>query len=107
MADDKGDTRKLVLMALLALWLAAYGYSIIFALSAPAEGSGFTRGMNRIAGFSGWQGVAGILAFGCWGLGWSFARGSGIRRISVVPMWMALAVILAIVGWVVFNLVRA
>lgn len=106
MADDKEDTWTLLLMALLALWLAAYGYSIIFALTAPAEGSGFTRGTNRIAGFLGWQGVAGILAFGCWGLGWSFERGSGIRRISVVPLWMALVVILLIVGRVVFALIR-
>jgi len=106
MAGDKSETRKLLLMALLALWVAAFGYSIIFAATTPTSGDGFTRGMNRITGFLGWQGVAGTLAFACWGVGWSFERGLGIRRISTVPLGMALLVILAIIGWTVVAMVR-
>lgn len=103
MPDNKQETRTLLLMVLLALWVAVYGYSIIFMLTTPVEGSGFTRGMNRISGFLGWQGVAGILAFGCWGIGWSFPKGSGVRRVSAVPLWMAVALILVGVGMVMFS----
>ncbi len=97
------ERRTMVLMALMALWLAAYGYSIIHLITTAPIGSGFTRGLNRFTGFLGWQGVAGMLAFGCWGIGWSFPKGSGIRRASAVPLVLALALVLVIIGMVIFG----
>jgi len=104
MDEKPGEARIFLLMALMALWLAAYVYSIIFLLTTPVEGDGFSRGMNRITGFLGWQGVAGVLAFGCWAVGWGFPRRTGIRRISAVPLGMALAIVLLVIGWVMVGL---
>lgn len=104
---NQGHERRLwLLMVLLALWLAAYGYSVIFVLSTQVEGSGFTRGLGRISGFLGWQGVAGTLAFASWGVGRGFPRRTGIRRISAVPLGMALAVIFLILGAVALAAAR-
>ena len=96
------ERRTMMLMALMALWLAAYGYSIVHLLTTAPIGSGFTRGLNRITGFLGWQGVAGMLAFGCWGLGWSFPKRSGIRRASAVPIILAAALVLVLLGMAMF-----
>jgi len=90
-------------MAMLALWAAAWGYSFVFALSTVAQGDGFTRGLNRIAGFLGWQGVAGMFAFACWGVGRGFSIGSGIRRISAVPLGLALALVIVVLGVVFWS----
>lgn len=102
MKDDGQDTRALLLMVLLALWAAAFGYSVYFFLTAAPTGDGFTRGLNRISGFLGWQGIAGMFAIACFGIGRSVPRTSGIRRVSVVPLALVLVLILgvfAIIGW--------
>jgi len=106
MDDEHNQTRLFLLVAVWALWLGAVIYSVVFLLTEPATGDGFTRGMNRITGFLGWQGVAGTLAVGVWGVGRGFAKGSGARRISAVPLWLALALVLSIVAlvvWLRFN----
>ena len=89
-------------MALLALWCAAWAYSIVFLINVEPIGDGFTRGLNRVSGCLGWQGVAGMLAFAVWGVGLGFPKRSGIRRISAVPLGMALALILLLIGFVVW-----
>ena len=93
-SKDNTETRTLMLMALLALWLAAWAYSVVLLVSAEAA--------VRMVAYFGWQGVAGMIAFGCWGIGWSFAKGSGIRRISAVPLAMAFALVLVVIGMAVF-----
>ncbi len=103
MAVEKQDSKTLLLMGLLALWLAVYGYSIIYYLTTGDKSSATLPGLSRVAGFMGWQGVAGMIAFGCWGIGWSFPKSSGIRRISAVPLGMALALVLAVLGMAVFG----
>lgn len=101
MAREKTETRSLMLMALLALWLAAWVYSV-FVLLIPGDRIS-TSGLGPVAGFLGWQGVAGMIAFGCWGIGVSFPKGSGIRRVSAVPLAMAAALILVGAGMAVFG----
>lgn len=106
MSEQNDQAKLLLLMAMLALWAAAWGYSVIFGLSVVPEGDGFMRGLNRISGFLGWQGVAGIFAFSCWGVGRGFPAGSGIRRISGVPLGMVLAlgaVVLAMGLWALLR----
>ena len=94
MADAGHESRLWMMMALLALWLAAYGYSIVYLLNTdPATGSA-----NRFTGFLGWQGAAGIFAFAIWGVGRGFPRNTGIRRISSVPLGIALAMALLVLG---------
>lgn len=88
----------MILMGLLALWVAAWGYSLVFLATDFAGGEGISNGLTRTGGFFGWQGVAGMLAFACWGIGWSFPKGSGIRRISAVPLGLAAALIVIVLG---------
>ncbi|PHQ96274.1 MAG: hypothetical protein COB40_08940 [Marinosulfonomonas sp.] len=103
MAAEKQDSKTLLLMGLLALWLAVYGYSIIYYLTTGDKTAATLPGLSRVAGFMGWQGVAGMIAFACWGIGWGFPKGSGVRRISAVPLGMALALVLALLGLAVFG----
>ncbi len=95
--DSKDDSRALLLMGLLVLWLAAYGYSVVVLVTTrplPAA----VPGSGPMVGFLGWQGIAGMVAFACWGVGRSFPRGSGIRRVAAVPIVMALALVLVMSG---------
>ncbi len=103
MPDQKQEARTLLLMAVLALWLTVYGYSIVVLMTTASVADGSGRGLSRITVFLGWQGVAGILAFGCWGIGWSFPKGSGVRRVSGVPLGLALTLILVGAGMLVFT----
>ena len=97
MAESRDDTRKFIMMVLIALWAAAWGYSLV-AVFADPTGDGFSRGLNRVKGFLGWQGIAGMIALALWGVGREFDRNSGLRRISGVPLGMALALLLALGG---------
>ncbi|MBV1868279.1 MAG: hypothetical protein KUG69_10300 [Marinosulfonomonas sp.] len=102
MEEQKSQATLLLLMAMLAFWAAAWGYSFVFVFLAEAQGDGFTRGLNRITGFLGWQGVAGMFAFACWGIGRGFPTNSGIRRTSALPLGLVLAlvvVVLARISW--------
>ncbi|MGB5560523.1 MAG: hypothetical protein WBN04_21215 [Paracoccaceae bacterium] len=102
MSDNPQDGKALALMVLLALWAAAWGYSLVPLFQDPT-GDGFTRGLNRLRGFLGWQGIAGMIALALWGIGRGFPRRSGIRRISGVPLGMAFALLLVLVGLVLWG----
>ncbi len=102
------ETRKFALMVLLALWVAAWGYSLVPLFSEP-EGVGgdpvveaFARGLNRMKGFLGWQGIAGMIALALWGVGRGLPKGSGARRISAVPLGITVAVLSALIGAVLW-----
>ena len=103
MTAETDERRTLLLMALMALWLATYGFSVLLLVTTKPAASAALPDMNRIVGFLGWQGIAGMIAFACWGVGWSFPKGAGIRRISAVPLVMALALIVVMVGMAVFS----
>jgi hypothetical protein len=103
MDDEIPQARTLALMVLLALWCSAWVYSIVFFVDAGLTGDGINRGLDRISGFLGWQGVAGMLAFAVWGVGLGFPKGSPIRKTSAVPLGMALALILLIIGFVIWG----
>ena len=99
------DTRALWLLIAGAAWALAWAGSFAaFAMSEPA-GEGFVRGLNRITGFLGWQGVAAMLAFAVWGAGRGWPARHPVRRASLIPLARAavLAVgLLAVVLWARF-----
>ena len=99
MAEDGHERRLWLVMGLLALWLAAYGYSIVIILGADPATDGATRSPGRWTGFLGWQGVAGITALAIWGVGQGFPKRTGIRRISAAPLGMALALVMLVLVW--------
>jgi hypothetical protein len=78
------DNRHL-LWAGLALWVLVFAGSFVVPWLTPASGDGFTRGLNRITGFFGWQLAAGVVAVVVWVLGSRFGRKSAARRISRLP----------------------
>lgn len=59
-------TRRALIWVLLADWALAYATSIGAFLSLESTGGGFTRGLNRLMAFFGWQIVAGAFASAVW-----------------------------------------
>ncbi|MEL7345279.1 MAG: hypothetical protein AAFN59_10535 [Pseudomonadota bacterium] len=107
MADDatRGDGRRLVVIVLLTLWLMAFALSIaLFVLTEPS-GDGFTRGVNRITVFAGWQGIAGMLALAGFGVSRPLKGAQGVRRSASVPLgitgalWLAIFARIAWAAW--------
>ncbi len=103
MAQNRQEFRVLALMVLLAAWLAAYGYSIVHLLGSGATPAAPVPGLGPLSGFAGWQGVAGMIAFACWGIGHSLPAGSGVRRVSGVPLALALVLVLVGIGMAVLG----
>jgi len=92
--------RPLWLLAiLLTAWVFAFGWSGVVAASARTTQDGFNSGLSRFELFLGWQAVAGLIGLATFAVGRGWPKGSGIRRVSAVPFWLALALLGAIVAW--------
>lgn len=91
-----------LLAGILALWVLAFGWSVIGSWGMEPTGDGFTRGMNRITHFLGWQAIAACLALAAFGVGRAWPKGTSARSVSRFPLWSAGVLALAIgayVGW--------
>ncbi|MEM6385911.1 MAG: hypothetical protein AAF718_06710 [Pseudomonadota bacterium] len=96
--SSPSDGQRLLLTVLLALWLMAYLYSFVsFALTEP-NGSGFTRGANRLEAFFGWQGIAGLFAIAVFGISRKWPAGSVVRKSGMVPLALAGLLLAAMIG---------
>jgi hypothetical protein len=85
-------------MVLWAAWILAFGYAFVhFAVTEPS-GDGFVRGANRVLGFLGWQGIAGMIAIAIWGVGRAWPTGHPARRLSLVPIAIALMLVSGLLG---------
>ncbi len=82
-------TANTLLRFALLLWALAFAASFAVFVLVPATGDSFTRGLNRVMGFLGWQAVAAMLAVAVWTIGNRLDRGSPGRRISRVPAALA------------------
>ena len=85
------------------LWIIAFGLSMVLAASAEPEGTGFTRGMNRIGTFFRWQ----FLAFAFAIVTWMTARSRsdlspGLRLLARAPI--TIQCLLGVVGVVIVTL---
>lgn len=96
-----------LVLFLLVLWAAAFVWSFwAFATTAPTD-FGFTRGLNRVTVFLGWQMAAAALAVLVWFAGYRIARGAPLRLFSRLPGLVALLLILALLALVIWaNLGR-
>ena len=84
------ETRAFWMMVLGTAWVLAWAGSFsVFAWLEPT-GDGFMRGMNRVMAFFGWQGIAAMLSFAVWGLGRNWPPRHSIRRLSLIPVGLAL-----------------
>ena len=97
-----GDGRRFGLMALLALWAVLWGWSFVSYATTPPSDFGFTRGLNRVTAFLGWQLAALLPAYAAWVLGRAWPGGSGVRLATRIPLQLGLglfAVLAALVLW--------
>lgn len=100
MPDQRNSSTTAVL---LAVWAGLFVWSFIgFSITEPT-GDSFTRGLNRVTGFLGWQLAAGLVAIPVFVLGRGHPRGSAMRWLSRLPVAAALALLLAIVGFIVWG----
>jgi len=87
--------------ALLILWAITMALSLWW-LSAEATGDGFTRGLNRVVGFLGWQLAGAVLALPLWVGASAF---DGWRRwFGRVPAVWALGLIVVVGLYIVIGL---
>ncbi len=93
-----------VLAGILALWVLAFGWSIMGSWGMAPTGDGFTRGANRVMNFLGWQAIATCLALAAFGVGRAWPKGSGSRVVSRVPLWLTAALAVAVLGYVGWGL---
>ncbi|GIX13843.1 MAG: hypothetical protein KatS3mg118_1802 [Paracoccaceae bacterium] len=96
------DRRRAVLRILFGAWAAVWLGAVVAFLSTPATGDGFTRGLNRVMLFLGWQGAAALLALAAWLAG---RRATGRERLAArIPALLSglvLGGVAAIVLWAV------
>lgn len=84
------------LYLLLALWLAAYAGSFLQFMFTEASGDGFTRGMNRVMAFLGWQLVAAMLGGMIWLVAARLPHRPLVRWLMRLPAVLGLLLLLAI-----------
>ena len=93
---------RTVLWGLIGLWgLLFAGAFIAFAMTDPT-GDGFTRGINRVMAFLGWQLAAGAVAILVWLLRKRFERGTFERWAARVPAGLFSFLVFGLVALVLF-----
>ncbi len=83
---------------LLCVWVLVYGGSFVLFIMTEPAGDGFTKGLNRLTTFMGWQFAAGILAIIIWSMGKFFVAGSLGRWLCRLPIALAFALVLFVGG---------
>ena len=95
-------TQKTILVVMVALWAAAWGASFLFYVTTEPTGDSFTRGLNRVMAFLGWQFVAAFFAGLVWIVGRQLPRTTLQRWLLRTPALLALLLVAAILGLVAY-----
>lgn len=98
--DDRHP--RLLLVCVLSIWMLCCAGSFAAFTLTEASGDGFTRGINRVSAFLGWQAIAGCLGVWVFSLGRQWPHGSAIRRLTLGPLILALALLAALAGVVLW-----
>ncbi len=103
--NGPGDGARLLLTILLAGWVLAYAYSAYEFATIKDTGQLFdlNLGDRPVLYFLGWQGIAGIIAVGIYGVSRLWPRGAAARQIGNVPVMLALLLVAALVALVVVD----
>ena len=88
--------RDRLVWILLAVWTVAFAWSLAAAALTPAEGDGFTRGLNRLIAFFGWQVVAGAAGGMAFILARKLPRAYRSRRWSPAPVAAGLTLVIGL-----------
>ena len=95
-------TRKAAFYVLFGVWLLLFvGAFVAYAVTAPDD-LGFTRGLNRVTAFLGWQLAAGFAGLIAWMQAGVFQRGSTGRWLGRAPVIIAGLLFGGIVGIIVW-----
>ncbi len=89
---------RTLLAILLVVWMGVYVASFIIPWTYNATGDGFTRGLNRIAAFFGWQIAAGVIGLVIWGMGRHQGGSTVMRWLMRIPVLLAAALAVLSVG---------
>lgn len=99
-------TRRGWLVALLAVWVLVFAGSVLVPWLTEPRGDGFTRGLNQLMTFFGYQLAAGAVALGLWWISRGVAP-AWLRWLARVPLMLALALALFVAGLILWaNLSR-
>ena len=93
-----GDGVKLLLTLLFAAWVGAFGYSFFAYVTTAPDDMGFTRGLNRVKSFLGWQGMAGVLALAVFAVSLQWPESAGVRKVARVPLILTGVLVAGIAG---------
>ena len=107
MQQDPPDAARLLLTVLAAAWGLAFAYAFVSFAITPPNDMGFTRGLNRIEAFLGWQGVAGVLAIAIFAIGRRWPVGTSIRKLSMVPLILLALLVSAIAVIILWAVLAA
>lgn len=95
--------QRTLVWGLAALWLAAWAGSFIaFQMTGPT-GDGFTRGLNRLMAFLGWQLAAGFLGGLLWIIGQDMPQTALGRWLLRAPALLALLLFGALAATVAYT----
>ncbi|MCA0870990.1 hypothetical protein LCL97_09145 [Seohaeicola saemankumensis] len=87
---------------LVVIWAAAFAMSFWALFGMEPTGDGFTRGLNRLTAFVGWQLLAAMVALCLWLVGRRIQNASGLRWLSRVPGLLAILLVLAVAALILY-----
>jgi magnesium-transporting ATPase (P-type) len=82
-------TKRTLLWSLFALWLLTYAWSFVVFQTTEPTGSSFTRGLNRISNFLGWQVAAAVIGVPVWLFGRMYEKTSIAGWFIRLPLVLA------------------
>lgn len=96
-------TKRTLLWSLFALWLLTYVWSFVVFQSTEPTGDSFTRGLNRISNFLGWQVAAAIIGVPVWFLGRMYSKASVASWFARLPLVLAGLLVVIPLGFFALN----
>lgn len=90
-------SRRGAVLLLLGLWAGTIALSFAHAWMTPPSGDGFTKGLNRLAIFLGWQAAAGLLALFLAAYSRPLPKGA-LRWLALLPAAVVAALVMGIAG---------
>lgn len=96
-------TRRTLLWSLFALWLLTYAWSFVAFQTTEPTGDSFTRGLNRISTFLGWQVSAAIIGVPVWMLGRMYGKASVASWFTRLPLVLACLLFVIPAGFFALN----
>ncbi len=97
-----GSARRWIVICTIAAWGVAFLGSFAAFYLTPARDFGLSAGWNRVSVYMGWQMAATGLAVVCLALAQWLPRGSGLRRLALVPAGATVLLAVTITALTIF-----